>query len=120
MVQSVVRERSFNSVRIFWIDRDLVMERLQRRIDLLSENPHVQKIVLFGSFAEGREVPGSDLDILIVLDEDEREITERIPGFLEVLGDIGISVDIFAYTEDELQNPVAMAALRSGITLFER
>lgn len=78
------------------------------------------KILLFGSFAEGREVPGSDLDILVILDEDERKFTDRIPDFLEMMGEMGISVDIFPYTMEELSNPVARRALESGIILFER
>ena len=120
MVQSVIRERSFNSVQVFWIDNDLVWERLERCVATLTRNPHVMKVVLFGSFAEGRAVPGSDLDILIIIDEDERRITDRIPAFLEVFDDIGLSVDLFPYTPDELSNPLAEQALASGMVLFER
>ena len=68
-------------------------ERLGRCVATLSRNPHVMKVVLFGSFAEGRSVPGSD---------------------------IGLSVDLFPYTPDELSNPLAEQALASGKVLFER
>ena len=53
MVQSVIRERSFNSVQVFWIDTDLVWERLERCVATLIRNPHVMKVALFGPFAEG-------------------------------------------------------------------
>jgi hypothetical protein len=52
-MQSVVRKESFNSVTVFWLDRDLVHERLQAAVDRLASDPNVLRVVLFGSFAGG-------------------------------------------------------------------
>ena len=69
-MQSVVRKESFNSVTVFWLDTDLVHERLRAAVERLASDPNIPRVVLFGSFAEGRAVPGSDLDIMIVLAHD--------------------------------------------------
>jgi len=69
-MQSVVRKESFGSVTVFWLDTDLVRERLRAVVERLAENPNVLRVILFGSFAEGRAVPGSDLDVMIVLAHD--------------------------------------------------
>ena len=66
-MQSVVRKESFNSVTVFWLDTDLVHERLRAAVERLASDQNVLRVVLFGSFAGGRAVPGSDLDIMIVL-----------------------------------------------------
>jgi len=69
-MQSVVRKESFNSVTVFWLDTDLVHERLRAAVERLASDQNVLRVVLFGSFAGGRAVPGSDLDIMIVLARD--------------------------------------------------
>ena len=77
-MRSAVREESFNSVKVFWLDTDLVLTRLRERAEELLRDTRIQKVVLFGSLAEGRAVPGSDADLLIVLEDDDRTMKERI------------------------------------------
>jgi predicted nucleotidyltransferase len=106
-------------VEIFSLNHVLIEKRLQERVALLSEDADVRKIVLFGSFATGRAVPGSDLDILIVLKKSDKKLIPRIEDYQEVFSDMGIAVDIFPYTEDELDNPVAKNALKDGKILYQ-
>jgi len=80
----------------------------------------VMKIIIFGSFAENRAVPGSDVDILIVLKSDSRKLIDRIQDYLDAFSEIGIAIDVFPYTINELDNPLAQTALRTGKVLFER
>lgn len=117
---SAVHEISFNSVRVFWLDSDQVLSRLRERVKTITADPAIRTVVLFGSFAEGRAVPGSDLDILVVLEHDPREPSERIPDFIERFSGLGIPVDVFAFTVDELENPIAKHALSQGRVLFLR
>ena len=119
-MRSAVREESFNSVKVFWLDTKLVLDRIRVRVRRLEGDPRIIKVVLFGSLPEGRAVPGSDADILIILDQDGRSISDRIPEFSEFFSDIGIGVDVFPYTRDELDNPVARTALSRGVVLFSR
>jgi len=119
-MQSVVRKESFNSVTVFWLDTDLVHERLQAAVDRLASDPNVLRVVLFGSFAGGQAVPGSDLDIMIVLAHDERPFLERISAYHTCFSGIGIGIDLFPYTLGELENPIARRAEESGTLLFSR
>ena len=52
-MQSVVRKESFNSVTVFWLDTDLVHERLRAAVERLASDQNVLRVVLFGSFAGG-------------------------------------------------------------------
>ena len=70
---------------------------------------------MFGSFAEGTFAPGSDLDLLIVLERSDRPVRDRIPQYLP--GAFPVGLDLFPYTRDELaaleDSPVVKAARRS-------
>jgi len=83
------------------------------------KNPNVKKIILFGSLAEKRAVPGSDADILIILKHDNKRFIDRIKEWLEEFK-IDFPIEVFPYTEKEIENPIAKKALKKGIVLFER
>ena len=60
--------RSSTSVKVFWLDRPRLTERLNRVARALGDrHPEIESIYLFGSLARGDAVPGSDADLLIVV-----------------------------------------------------
>lgn len=120
MARSAVRVRSFDSVKTFWLDRTYIDAQLKVAVNTLRTDPNVLKIVIFGSFAEDRAVPGSDVDILLVLKNDPRRFIDRIQHYLDFFDTLGLATDIFPYTVDELNNPLARTAILSGKILFER
>lgn len=120
MARSAVLERSYGSVKTFWLDKEYIQGQLDKVINTLRADPNVVRVVLFGSFAMNRAVPGSDVDILIVLRSDTRRFIDRITHYMDFFSDVGIAVDIFPYTIHELDNPVAKVALATGKVLFER
>jgi predicted nucleotidyltransferase len=80
--------------------------------------------VVFGSLVKGTSVPGSDVDLLIVLDASDRQFLERRSAYLPDAFPCGL--DVFPYTRGELErmvdegNGLIRAALREGRTLFRR
>ena len=119
-MRSAVREESYNSVKVFWLDTDYILTQLRQKAEQLIRDTRVHKVVLFGSLAEGRAVPGSDADLLIVVEDDGRPMKERIDEYLEFFSGIGIGIDVFPYTKRELENPLAKQALSQGIVLASR
>lgn len=119
-MRSAVREESYNTVRVFWLDTEFIIGELRRRAAELVRNNKAVTVVLFGSLAEGRAVPGSDADILLVVAEDDRPMKDRIAEYLGFFSDLGIAVDVFPYLPEELGNPLAVRALSRGIVLASR
>lgn len=111
-----------NSVKIFWLDRDKVIESLKERAKkCIKAYPGITEIILFGSLAEGRAVPGSDADILILLEESEQPFLKRMERFQAYFSGLGIGVEIFPYTMEKAgENPLATQARKSGLTLAKR
>ena len=68
--QFTMQSRSSGTVRLFWLDRAQVLARLTAAIErMVSEYPEVDQVVLFGSLARGDALPGSDADLLVLLQQ---------------------------------------------------
>jgi predicted nucleotidyltransferase len=117
---SFVVKESLNSAKVFWLDQASLLTEIHKVArELAEKNENILKIILFGSLAEKKAVPGSDADILIVLKEDAKPFMARMSEWLEKFS-VDFPVEIFPYTKKELDNPLACQAMRTGITLFER
>jgi len=115
-----VRKESFGSVTVFWLDRDEVVSRLRecaRR--LVAARPEVAGVYLFGSLAEGRAVPGSDGDVLVLLASSETRWLDRPLAFSPHFDGCGVGVELFCYTQEEATRvPLARRALERGVDLL--
>ena len=83
------------------------------------------KIILFGSYASGNPGKGSDLDLLIVKDTDEK-FRERSLNVRRILIEENglIGLDILVYTPDEIAKRMEMGdsflskIMKEGIILY--
>lgn len=121
-MRSVVRRRSYGSATVFWLDREEAERRLrQAAVRLVAERPEVQAVYLFGSLAAGRAVPGSDADVLVVVDRSDERWFDRAAHYQPYFAHVGMPVELFCYTAEELpQVPLARQALREGKLLSSR
>jgi len=109
-----------NSVKVFWLEQERLLgeiHKLARKLGQADED--VLRIILFGSLAERKAVPGSDADILIILKNHDKPFMDRVAEWYRKFP-LDFPVEIFPYTEKELSNPIASEAMRKGVTLFER
>ena len=109
-------------MKVFWLDRNLLKSRIRRAAKNLSrEHEAVVRVVLFGSVASDRALPSSDADILVVVRDSDLPFIDRAGRFRDYFSDIGVGVDLFVYTEQEVAAgtiPLAANALRTGIELY--
>lgn len=123
-MQSIIRKKSYDSVKVFFLNRKLLIEKIkQATAELVTERPEVRKVILFGSVAESRALPSSDIDILLITECNNERFIDRPPRYLSFFQDIPMSVDCFVYSVEEIQSgkhPLAQTAIRMGTVLFER
>ncbi|MFA5787859.1 MAG: nucleotidyltransferase domain-containing protein [Actinomycetota bacterium] len=107
---------------MFWLDREEAARRLEEAAThLVSSRSDVVAVYLFGSLAEGRAVPGSDADLLIVLDRSELRWMDRPAEFSAFFDNAGVPVDLFCYTEEEAKSvPLAVRVLKQGKLVAHR
>jgi predicted nucleotidyltransferase len=71
------------SVKIRYLDKEAIWKSLRKSIKELQERfPEIEQVLLFGSFARGEAVPGSDIDLLIILKDSKLSFLERIVRYI--------------------------------------
>jgi len=120
MQQSAVQEQFLDSVRIFWLNYYEIIENLKIKVQKLADYHEILEVWLFGSFAHIRAVPGSDLDLLFVIDKSDIRMIDRIERYQDLFADIGIGVDIFPYTQSESGSTFVQNAKKSGICVYQK
>ncbi len=82
------------------------------------------RVVLFGFWARGTAIEGSDVDLLVVMND----VQDKRRAAIEMrrsLGDLSVSKDIVVATHDEIESrghvvgTVLHAALRDGKVVYE-
>lgn len=97
---------------------DRAVEAIVRACDPL-------RIIVFGSFARGDTHEGSDLDLIVVEETDER-FFDRIGRVRDACRDVGIDVQPLVYTPAETEEMLARGnsfletALAEGRVAYER
>mgnify|MGYP001400436916 FL=1 len=82
----------------------ITKETIQEITKLIVEDYQPERIILFGSYAEGNANPDSDLDLLIISDK-EKHLPRRKRGLslLYKLRKYHFSKDILVYSRDEIE-----------------
>jgi predicted nucleotidyltransferase len=117
-MQSVIQKKSYGSVKTFWLNKELLNEKIKQAIKrMLTEKSEIEDVVLFGSFAENKATVSSDVDILLVLKSSDKNFIDRQLDYRDYFSDIDLNVDIFAYTQGEVSkgNPFVEKALSKGL-----
>ncbi len=102
---------------------DVFLRQAVHRI--VSNFPRVRRIVLFGSYAEGKPTKDSDLDLLIVMPTRKRW-SDRIRQVQAIFPERRIPMDFVVRTPQELRErltsyfcPFTREILRKGRVLYE-
>lgn len=120
---SILQKKSYGFVKTFWIDKDKLFQELKKSVDnLVSDKPEVQRVILFGSAANNKLIPSSDIDIAIIVSKSKERFIDRPSIYLEYFENIGADIDIFVYTENETHNdiPLLKTAMKTGKLLYEK
>lgn len=102
------------------IDQNL----LDRATELLKENAHPKKIILFGSHARQDAREDSDIDILVIESEVKDRITEMV-RLNRTLSPLRIPVDLLVVSQEmfdywaETPGNVYYRAKREGKVIYE-
>jgi len=99
--------KSSPSVKITWFDYEAVWTAVRCFAqELLQQFSEVEEVRVFGSLVRRECVPGSDVDLLLVLRESSEPFHHRISRYLP-RRPMPVAVDVFPYTLDELQQMLA-------------
>uniref|UniRef100_A0A7C1JWJ7 Nucleotidyltransferase domain-containing protein n=1 Tax=Caldilinea aerophila TaxID=133453 RepID=A0A7C1JWJ7_9CHLR len=99
-----------------------LQDALRRILVQLRQTPEVERVILFGSYAAGRQDLFTDLDLLVVMDSTEDFVT-RTAKLRQRLS-AGVDFDLLVYTPEEFTQMQDRGFLRhilaTGTVLHER
>ncbi len=107
-------------------EKDLVAEEKGFKISFSITKIKIKKVILFGSVAEGREIPESDIDLFILVEnEKDREAALSAIDNLNIacLKRYGNKLNAHIFTERDMKNPKHKKFLENvmkGIRVIER
>ncbi len=112
--------------QVEWSGEKVTRQLLQLREQLLStlQRHHIQKAIVFGSFARGETSRHSDVDLILV-QQTEKRFLDRYDGLLYELGCAvpDRDLDVLIYTPEELsamsERAFIASALRDGKVIYE-
>ncbi|WP_222927182.1 nucleotidyltransferase domain-containing protein [Thermosediminibacter litoriperuensis] len=102
---------------------ELLNNELERMVKVLAEEYQAEKVILFGSLAEGDIHDWSDID-LIVVKETSKPFYERLEEVVEIVKP-NVGTDIIVYTPKELEEMRGRLffeeeILKKGKIIYER
>lgn len=65
-------------------------------------------IYLYGSYAYGTPHEGSDIDVLVVVEQSDETFFKRSARAYRALRGLGVPLDVQVYTEDEFESRAAL------------
>ena len=118
-MRSFVHERSYGSVKVYWLDLEALIEALRAiAARLASFHPEIARVVLFGSVADCTATPPSDADLLLVVRGAKEPWHQRLAPYQAHFADLAFPVDLFVYTPEEVKRlPLARRAAEEGLDL---
>ena len=98
-------------------------EAIDQVVDQIVEKFKPQKIILFGSYARGNPRPESDVDLIVIMDNEHKKSNPS----LEIRRHLGVmfGLDLLVYTSKRLKERVDMGdwflkdVLKEGKVLYE-
>ena len=76
-------EPSLPSVKVTFANRDQFLTALENLIQKWAQkHPELKQVILFGSYAHGDYYPGSNVDVLLILEKSDQPFLNRIAEFL--------------------------------------
>ena len=109
-------------VKVERVDENLIEEIVKRILSVV--NP--MKIILFGSYVYGKPRKDSDLDILVIVDEDKKPRYKRVVPVNLALSDIIYPIDVFIYTKKEVEEWTGVpqsfisSIIKKGKVIYEK
>lgn len=80
----------------------ITKEQINQVVETIVQNVHPDKVILFGSYANGNPGEDSDLDLLVVKDMPHKR-HQRGREIRKYLRGTGISIDLLVYTPREIE-----------------
>lgn len=105
------------------VKTDVTLKRIKEIAHQIVEHSHPQKIILFGSYAYGTATVDSDVDLLVMIDTEEKPL--HVAAQIAAAVDHPFPLDIIVFTPSDWNASLkrkgifATEVMAKGIVLYE-
>jgi len=102
---------------------ETILENVQTVVGQIVQQFHPQKVILFGSYANGTHTEDSDVDLLVVMETDEKPL--HIAARMAAMVDHPLPLDVIVLTPSQLEASLrrkgtfATEVTTKGVVLYE-
>lgn len=57
-------------------------------------NEKLEEVILFGSYADGRQDEESDIDIMILVDMESEDLQKYLPNVVQIINELDLEYDV--------------------------
>ena len=104
------------------MDKKSALDSLHRfRLALESKGIHIHKLVLYGSYAQGKAREGSDIDVIVISDDfSGKSFWERIEVLSDAIYEVFEPIEAVALTKEEWERgeSVVVDYAKKGEVIF--
>jgi predicted nucleotidyltransferase len=99
--------------------------KIRQAVQKIVDAAHPEKVILFGSFANGQPTPDSDVDLLVIMQSDQNAHARAVQ-ISEILYPRPFPVDIIVRTPEEVAERLALGdgffheIMTNGKVLYDR
>ncbi len=86
-------------------NKKITKKHIKKIVKKISEKFDVEKIILFGSYVRGNANENSDVDLLVIMNTNERRIKKRYEIYRS-LTPINFALDIIVRTENDIKTRI--------------
>ncbi|MEI6752470.1 MAG: nucleotidyltransferase domain-containing protein [Paludibacter sp.] len=101
------------------MDKTTALEHAQKYAQLVGEQLHPLKIVLFGSYANGNHTKNSDIDIAVIVNKIEDDFLDLSKQLNKFTRNIDSRIEPVLIQNDEDRSGFLSTILETGITLYQ-
>lgn len=80
----------------------ITKEQIEQIVETIVQSVHPDKVILFGSYANGNPSEDSDLDLLVIKDMPQKRV-QRGREIRKHLRGMAIPIDLLVYTPQEIE-----------------
>ena len=100
------------------IDNKLIMEIVQKYVEIICKNYKIEAIILFGSYAKGTNNENSDIDIAIITDDFKNDIFDEELNLMKLRRNIDTRIEPHLIRIEDFKNaetPFIQEVIDTGI-----
>ncbi len=102
------------------MDKEQAIELVKKYADIIKSSFNIKKVVLYGSYASGKQTADSDIDVAVVVDKINYNILDAEAKLYKLRRELDLRIEPILLDEREDVSGFKDEVLKTGIVVYQR